>query len=88
MSYKIFTNSDCEYFPCHEDIKNKEFNCLFCYCPLYFIECPGAPKYLSNGLKDCMDCKIPHQGEKSWDIIRKCLDEHWEKLNHVTIVAP
>lgn len=77
-NYKIFTNYDCEYFPCHKGIKDDEFNCLFCYCPLYFIECPGNPEYLDNGLKDCKNCIIPNKGEKAWNIVRKYLDRHWE----------
>ena len=33
--YTWFQNRDCEYFPCHDDVREEEFNCLFCYCPLY-----------------------------------------------------
>ncbi|MGL4732974.1 MAG: cysteine-rich small domain-containing protein, partial [Fusobacteriaceae bacterium] len=37
-NYKFFNNSKCEFFPCHETAKPEEFNCLFCYCPLYMME--------------------------------------------------
>ena len=37
-SHRYFRNVDCAYFPCHEVKNPEEFNCLFCYCPLYFIE--------------------------------------------------
>ncbi|MCT4660437.1 MAG: cysteine-rich small domain-containing protein [Tissierellales bacterium] len=60
-NYKFFQNNKCEFFPCHK-IKNKdEFNCLFCYCPLYALgkDCGGNFK-IKNGIKDCSDCLIPH----------------------------
>ena len=41
--YTWFQNRACEYFPCHDDVAEEEFNCLFCYCPLYRAEnCGGA----------------------------------------------
>ena len=54
---------------------------MFCYCPLYFIECPVNVPLLSNGLKDCMECTVTHRGKKAWTIVRKYLDRHWEKCN-------
>ena len=32
-SYQFFSNSACEFFPCHQVADTKTFNCLFCYCP-------------------------------------------------------
>lgn len=62
MSYKYFKNTSCKYFPCHKVGKEKEFNCLFCFCPLYqHKNCGGNYKKLENGLKDCSDCIIPHK---------------------------
>ena len=29
--YSFFTNTACEYFPCHPVPEGTEFNCLFCY---------------------------------------------------------
>lgn len=61
--FKFYQNNQCEYFPCHniEKSKEKDFNCLFCYCPLYLIEdCGGNYKYLDNGIKNCSNCIIPH----------------------------
>lgn len=61
-NYKFFQNRNCEYFPCHK-IKNiEDFNCLFCYCPLYALkdECGGNFSYLDSGIKNCMDCILPH----------------------------
>ena len=60
-SYRFFQNSECEFFPCHKNINKENFNCLFCYCPLYFIEsCGGNLKTIVNGIKDCSNCKLPH----------------------------
>ena len=57
---------------------------MFCYCPLYFIECPVNVPLLSNGLKDCMECTATHRGKKAWVIVRKYLDKHWEKCSEIT----
>lgn len=68
MSYKFFTNTSCEYYPC-KDVE--KLNCLFCYCPLYYINpCGGQPKFLPNGLKDCSQCTKTH-GEEGWYWIQK-----------------
>ncbi len=60
--YKFFSNKECEYFPCHNVKNPDEFNCLFCYCPLYTLgdQCGGNFKYTDTGIKDCSDCMIPH----------------------------
>lgn len=62
-SYSFFNNKECEYFPCHKGIKKEEFNCMFCYCPLYCLgtKCGGNPKMLDNGIKDCSGCILPHR---------------------------
>ena len=63
-SYSYFQNRECEHFPCHE-VKGEEFNCLFCYCPLYTLEekCGGNFVYTNSGVKDCSNCLIPHSTE-------------------------
>jgi len=62
-SYRFFENRECKYFPCHEGAD--EFNCLFCYCPLYHFEnCPGNPVYKEKEgkkIKICTNCSFPHQ---------------------------
>jgi len=78
--FKGFTNTECEFLPCHKGVKTKEFNCLFCYCPLSFLECPGPYKVFvdKNGMKrkDCTDCTLPHNGyKKSWNFIQKWLEK-------------
>ncbi len=70
--FKFFQHRQCEYFPCHEGVDEDDFNCLFCYCPLYALgeKCGGNFEYLENGCKDCTDCIIPHLKE-SYDVIMK-----------------
>jgi len=64
-NYKFFQNTECEYFPCHKTGKKEDFNCLFCYCPLYTlgVNCGGNYKILENGIKSCEDCLFPHVKE-------------------------
>ena len=59
--YSFFQNRDCEFFPCHTGVPEEEFNCLFCYCPLYALgeTCGGNFVYLENGIKSCMSCSFP-----------------------------
>jgi len=64
-SYRFINNRDCQFFPCHPTDDPDNFNCLFCYCPLYALgdKCGGNFKYINKYgyvLKDCSDCKIPH----------------------------
>jgi Zn-finger protein len=63
--YSFFKNKDCEYSPCHTDADSTEFNCLFCYCPLYALgrNCGGNYTYRENGLKGCSSCLLPHKRE-------------------------
>ena len=65
MSSRYFQNRDCEYFPCHQHADPENFNCLFCYCPLYALgdQCGGAFTYTEGGIKDCSACQFPHRAE-------------------------
>lgn len=69
--YDFFQNKECEYFPCHQGVK--EFNCLFCYCPLYALgdKCGGNFVYTADGIKDCSGCRLPHQRENYGYITQK-----------------
>ena len=62
QNYRFFANKECEYFPCHEGVPEEEFNCLFCYCPLYFLgsDCGGGFEYTEKGVKNCTGCSFPH----------------------------
>lgn len=64
-SSSFFRNVSCAYFPCHEGVEPGQFNCLFCYCPLYALgkACGGACVYLPSGVKSCEHCAFPHRRE-------------------------
>ena len=73
-SSSFFQNRNCEYFPCHEGADTDKFSCLFCFCPLYHMkDCPGNPRMLSTGVKDCFSCTWPHQHYE--DVIRVLREE-------------
>ena len=59
--HSFFQNRECKYFPCHKG-SAEDFNCLFCYCPLYTLgdRCGGKFRYTEKGIKDCTNCLIPH----------------------------
>ena len=70
--YAFFSNQACEYYPCHPVPEGTEFNCLFCYCPLYMLgpDCGGKFTYLENGCKDCSGCVRPHLRENYGEIVQ------------------
>ena len=72
-NYKYFSNKKCEYFPCHKVKDEENFNCLFCYCPLYALgsRCGGNYSYTESGIKDCTNCTLPHKKENYEYIIGK-----------------
>lgn len=61
--YSFFSHRQCEFFPCHETNDTDNFNCLFCYCPLYALgtKCGGNFRMTEKGYKDCTNCSIPHR---------------------------
>lgn len=72
-NYHFFNNNTCKYFPCHK-VKNPEnFNCKFCYCPLYLLEC-GGNYHMKDDVKDCSQCLIPHT-VKADDYVNRILME-------------
>lgn len=78
---RFFVNKDCKYFPCHKVENEERFNCLFCYCPLYYLgrKCGGNFEITSSGIKSCMNCNYPHDPEHYEEIMKKL------KANPVTI---
>jgi len=73
-SHKFFSNQECKYFPCHTMPDKDNFNCLYCYCPLYSLEdkCGGNFKYKdSKSGKTCIDCHLPHMPEYYDTIVSK-----------------
>lgn len=87
-NYKFFQNRDCEFFPCHKVKDEDKFNCLFCYCPLYFDEsCIGSPEYIVNGrgqkIKDCSSCLVVHRPEMYDKVIAHL--QRQEEILHVDL---
>ena len=77
--YPWFQNKECEYFPCHKGVREEEFNCLFCYCPLYRMpDCRGG-FVMRGGIKDCSYCLLPHNGLESYPYILAKLREENSK---------
>ena len=62
---RFFQNRGCPFFPCHTGVAEKDFNCLFCYCPLYALgeSCGGSFCYTASGVKSCENCAFPHRRE-------------------------
>ena len=76
QNYKFFNHKECEYFPCHKTNDHDNFNCLFCYCPLYALKdkCGGNFRYTDKGIKDCTNCTLPHRRDNYDYIIGKFKD--------------
>ncbi len=74
--YAFFQNRQCEYFPCHETADPENFNCLFCYCPLYALgrACGGNCTFTKSGIKDCSGCLVPHRRENYGYIVSRFSD--------------
>lgn len=83
-NFSFFSHKKCEYYPCHKGIEEKDFNCLFCYCPLYALgeQCGGDFTYSQSGKKDCSNCVIPHRRE-NYEYIINCIknykDSHFKE---------
>ena len=71
--YSFTQHRACESFPCHATDDPDNFNCLFCYCPLYTLgsRCGGNFVYLENGHKDCSNCLVPHRRSSYSYVISK-----------------
>lgn len=79
--YKYMVNKQCEYYPCHKEIPEEQYNCLFCYCPFYFRDKP-CPQDKEGGqartfttksgkkMRDCSKCLWIHQRENYDEILR------------------
>ena len=74
--HDFFQNRECAYFPCHGGVRDSEFSCLFCFCPLYALgeNCGGKFVYTAQGIKDCSGCSRPHVRENYEDICRRLGD--------------
>ncbi|MFH1914595.1 MAG: cysteine-rich small domain-containing protein [Pseudomonadota bacterium] len=84
-SHRFFCNPECRYFPCHETDKPDEFNCLFCFCPLYFLnDCGGKGRLLESGIKDCTGCMVPH-APGGYDHVMARLREKFDAIKSETL---
>ncbi|ASS41882.1 metal-binding protein [Eubacterium minutum ATCC 700079] len=74
--YTFFQHKECEFFPCHKTNKPEDFNCLFCYCPLYALgnRCGGNFIYTESGFKDCTNCIFPHVRDNYPKILERYQD--------------
>lgn len=79
-NFKFFSNTDCEFWPCHGDVDQ---NCLFCYCPLAFLQCDGDYTVIESpeGVfrKDCSNCMLTH-GPNGWEYVQEKMayPEPWD----------
>jgi Zn-finger protein len=88
-SHRFFSNRDCRFFPCHATDRPEEFNCLFCFCPLYFFEdCGGNGTVLDSGIKDCTHCLIPHRPEGYDHVLSKLKGRFAAMRNTVETTKP
>ena len=78
-NYSFFQHTACEYFPCHKTEHPEDFNCLFCYCPLYALgrRCGGNCTYTENGIKDCTACTFPHRRENYDALLARRKEQAW-----------
>jgi len=81
--YRSFTHRRCEYFPCHSAVAAEDFNCLFCFCPLYFLEedCGGDFCFTEGGIKDCGCCTLPHS-PGGYDFIEAQLEKAAKRIKN------
>ena len=58
---RFFRTGTVNIFPAMTQKHPEDFNCLFCYCPLYALGrgCGGSFHYTENGIKDCSGCLFP-----------------------------
>ena len=75
-SENFFCNKECKFFPCHKTDDEENFNCLYCFCPLYALgdKCGGNFTYTKSGIKNCDACNLPHTPEGA-EHINKMISE-------------
>ena len=47
-AYSFTQHTACEFFPCHKTAHPEDFNCLFCYCPLYTLGSKGGGNFTAT----------------------------------------
>lgn len=81
QKYRFYSHRECEHFPCHAGADPDNFNCLFCWCPLYALgeNCGGSFSYTESGVKDCSHCQFPHRAE-NYDKVCERFNDIVEKM--------
>lgn len=74
QNFKGFKNTACEFWPCHPEEQMDGTGCMSCYCPLYYLKCPGTYTRLANGRKDCSQCTIVHRAG-GWEIVQQYMSD-------------
>ena len=66
-AYFCFTHKECEYYPCHEVSDPEQFNCLFCFCPLYSLGSRCGGKFpLSRRYERLLRMHAPASARQLW----------------------
>lgn len=63
--YSYFSHKNCEFFPCHKGADPENFNCLFCYCPLYAlgINAAGISATTKKASRTALTASFPTNGK-------------------------
>ncbi|MFR6561455.1 MAG: cysteine-rich small domain-containing protein [Eubacterium ventriosum] len=72
--FSYFSHRKCEFFPCHKNADGNNFNCLFCYCPLYTLGDKCGWRILGiwiMGLRIARDCLYPHFKENYGKVVER-----------------
>lgn len=79
--HTYFANRECQYYPCHANADPEDFNCLFCYCPLYRLgeACGGNFTYTQAGIKDCSGCLVPHAEDGYAHVLNMLVTEYMKE---------
>ena len=82
-NYKFIQNLKCEYFPCHKSVDTEDFNCIFCFCPLYYTDdCGGKFTYTKDGIKCCEECSFPHH-KNNYALVLEKINDYNKKRGDV-----
>jgi Zn-finger protein len=87
-SHRYFANTACRYFPCHPGADPQAFNCLFCFCPLYFLPDCGGDCGLRQGVKDCTPCLRPHRPQGYDEILARLREEAAKRRGEAEKMPP
>jgi Zn-finger protein len=85
QNFKGFQNKACEFWPCHPEEEMDGMGCLSCYCPLYFLKCPGTYTRLPDGRKDCSGCTLIHR-KGGWEIVQQYFSDRPRPDKFISLV--